>query len=261
MSSSQDGYDPNFFEHLFKSEDKHFWFQSRNHIIASLVRQMTTTWSSGYQVLEVGCGDGNVLRVLESICTDGLVIGMDLFSQGLRRARQRVACPLVQGDMHMPPFRSNFRIIGLYDVLEHLPDDKQVLCDLHEMLTPDGLLMLTVPAHMRLWSYFDEASHHCRRYSHSDLTEKLQNAGFHIEYISYYMLTLYPIVWLTRRISSSLKKRTQLSEYELALQELRISPLLNLLLNLILRWEQAAISARYTLSFGTSLVVIARKQY
>jgi 2-polyprenyl-3-methyl-5-hydroxy-6-metoxy-1,4-benzoquinol methylase len=260
LSSSQNGYDPNFFEHLFKSEDKHFWFQSRNRIIASLVRQMTAVWSPGYQVLEVGCGNGNVLRVLEHVCTNSLVIGMDLFAEGLRQARHRVACPLVQGDMHSPPFRSNFRIIGLYDVLEHLPDDHQVLSDLYQMLSPDGLLMLTVPAHMALWSYFDEASHHYRRYSRNDLTEKLQNAGYCIEYISYYMLTLYPIVWLNRRVSGSLKNHTQQSEYELALQELRVSPLLNSPLNFILRWEQAAISARYTLPFGTSLIVIARKQ-
>jgi 2-polyprenyl-3-methyl-5-hydroxy-6-metoxy-1,4-benzoquinol methylase len=260
LSNSQNGYDPNFFEHLFKSEDKHFWFQSRNRIIASLIRQMTSTWSPGYQVLEVGCGDGNVLRVLENVCTDGLVIGMDLFAEGLRQARQRVACSLVQGDMHTPPFRSNFRVIGLYDVLEHLPDDHQVLSDIHQMLTPDGLLMLTVPANMGLWSYFDEASHHCRRYSFADLTEKLQNAGYQIEYMSYYMLTLYPIVWLTRRISGSLKSRTHQSEYELALRELHISPILNLPLNFILRWEQAAISARRKLPFGTSLIVIARKK-
>jgi len=113
---------------------------------------------------------------------------------------------------------------------------------------------------MALWSYFDEASHHCRRYSYADLTEKLQNAGYQIEYMSYYMLTLYPIVWLTRRISGSLKNRTQQSEYELALRELRISPLLNAPLNFILRWEQAAISARSKLPFGTSLIVIARKK-
>jgi hypothetical protein len=128
------------------------------------------------------------------------------------------------------------------------------------MLTTDGLLMLTVPANMGLWSYFDEASHHCRRYSYADLTEKLQNAGYQIEYMSYYMLTLYPIVWLTRRISGSLRNRTQQSEYELALRELHISPILNLPLNFILRWEQAAISARRKLPFGTSLIVIARKK-
>ena len=92
-----------------------------------------------------------------------------------------------------------------------------------------------------------------------DLTEKLQNAGYQIEYMSYYMLTLYPIVWLTRRISGSLKNRTHQSEYELALRELQVSPILNWPLNFILRWEQAAISARSKLPFGTSLIVIARK--
>jgi hypothetical protein len=36
-------------------------------------------------------------------------------------------------------------------------------------LTPDGVLILTVPAHQFLLSYFDEASRHCRRYKLDDL--------------------------------------------------------------------------------------------
>ena len=119
-------YDPAYFAPLFAVEDKHFWFRVRNLMIQTLVRQVIADFPSGYRVLEVGCGSGNVLRVLEETCTRGKVVGMDLFADGLKYARKRTTCSLVQGDMQNPPFGTQFDLIGLFDVLEHLPDDKQI---------------------------------------------------------------------------------------------------------------------------------------
>lgn len=96
-------YDPAYFASLFAIEDQHFWFRARNRIISILVSQITAGLGSGYRILEVGCGTGNVLRLLEQICPRGVVMGVDLFAEGLHYARRRVSCPLVQGDIHMLP--------------------------------------------------------------------------------------------------------------------------------------------------------------
>jgi len=53
---------------LFASEDKHFWFRARNRIIAAIVNQIVRFFPMDCRVLEVGCGTGNVLRVLVQIC-------------------------------------------------------------------------------------------------------------------------------------------------------------------------------------------------
>ena len=209
---STDTFNPDFFESLFASEDRHFWFQARNRVIAALVRQLTSAWPPGYRVLEVGCGTGNTLRVLESVCTNGLVVGLDLFAEGLRFARSRVQCPLIRGDIRRLPFLPSFALIGLFDVLEHLPDDIAVLRHLREVLLPGGQLCLTVPAHMSLWSYFDEASHHCRRYEPAELEGKLGQAGFEVEYVSQYMRLLYPLMWFGRRWAKWRSGTAKLSE-------------------------------------------------
>lgn len=259
-----DSYDPVYFAHLFEVEDRHFWFQARNHIISVVVSQVVSRLRGGYRFLEVGCGTGNVLQALEKVCKGGTVIGMDLFGEGLRFARQRVSSPLVQGDIHHNPFGTRFEAIGLFDVLEHLPNDIDVLRELRSMLAPGGALLLTVPAHMSLWSYFDEASHHCRRYEQKELVRKLRSAGYKVEFVSQYMATLFPMIWLGRRLAALVGRRADngrenASQVEkLATNELRIRPVVNEALGWVLKQEARLITRRRRLPVGTSLLAIAR---
>lgn len=254
----QSTYDPAYFERLFAVEDGHFWFRARNEIIASLVAQLTASLASGYRVLEVGCGTGNVLRVLEKACPSGEITGVDLFAEGLNFARRRTSCRLVRGDVHALPFDQPFHLIGLFDVLEHLHDDMQALRDLHDALVPGGALLLTVPAHPSLWSYFDEASHHQRRYDATELRSKLLNSGYHVEYLTPYMACLFPLLWLGRRMAGLLH-RGDVNVDDLATRELRINPLANDLLYHILRREARLVKRRKQLPMGASIVAIARR--
>ncbi|MBZ0321231.1 MAG: class I SAM-dependent methyltransferase [Anaerolineae bacterium] len=263
LATPDTSYDPSFFSLLFEIEDRHFWFRTRNHIIRQLVQQITRDLPANYRVLEVGCGTGNVLRHLEQVCAENSIMGMDLFWDGLHYAQQRVTCPLIQGDMHNPPFGVRFDLIGMFDVLEHLSDDIQVLADLHRMLALGGRLILTVPAHASLWSYFDEASHHYRRYPKSDLQQKLNAVGYEIEFISYYMMSIFPLVWLGRRMASLLngKKEQRVADVnEMAARELKITPGVNGFLTAWLMQESRLISNRKQLPIGTSLLAIARKK-
>jgi SAM-dependent methyltransferase len=259
-TTKEDYYDPHFFEKLFAVEDRHFWFRSRNRVLAGVLRRLEAAMADGYRVLEVGCGTGNVLRVVEQICNRGLVIGMDCFAEGLRCAKQRVACPLVHADLHHAPFQEPFHLIGMFDVLEHLPDDRAVLAQLHHMMTQGGTLLLSVPAHMSLWSYFDEASRHYRRYEVSELTEKLNLAGYEVEYASEFMAGLFPLVWAGRRLAE-LRRRfgRKTNANAMLINELKIVPVINELLAAALAVELPLIARRKRLPFGTSLLAIARK--
>lgn len=256
-------YDPKLYQSLFEVEDRHLWFRARNRVIVAVVEHLVSGLAPGYRVLEVGCGTGNVLRVLRDICSDGIVIGMDLFSEGLTFARERTTAALVQGDMHHPPFATGkFDIIGLFDVLEHLPDDMAVLGDLHSLLTDHGALLLTVPAHPVLWSYFDEASCHCRRYLPGELRAKLTEAGYRLEYLTQYMAAIFPLVWIGRRLAALAGRSVGAQAAgvnALAERELRIDPFINSLLAGILGWEVHFLAHRRRLPFGTSLLAIALK--
>lgn len=253
--TTPDSYDPNYFAPLFAIEDRHFWFRGRNPLIARIMGRLAAEFGPGCRVLEAGCGTGSVLRLVEQQCGCTFVLGMDLFREGLQFARRRVTCGLVQGDIHHPPFAVGFEVIGLFDVLEHLEDDLRVLRDLRAMLAPRGALVLTVPAGKHLWSYFDEVSHHVRRYERAELQTRLEEAGLRLEYLSPYMLSIYPLVWLNRRLLN----RAPQDGGSKADDEIRIIPLVNEILATILGLEARLVERGVRLPFGTSLIAVARR--
>jgi len=255
-------YDQAWFAQISDVEDRHFWFRARNQAVAALTSQTATSMGNGYRVLEGGCGTGNVLRVLERTCSGGTVVGMHLFSEGLQYARRRTSCSLVHGDINALPFAGPFDLVCPFDVLEHLHDDVQVLGSLDKVLLGNGVLLLTVPAHPSLWSYFDEASDHCRRYELRELESKLVGAGYRVEYITYYMASIFPLVWLCRRLRS-VKRRNATTDVDgtkaLASGELRVIPVVNSLLAFLLFLEARLIARRWHLPIGTSLLAVARR--
>lgn len=257
-ADSSGGYDPTFFRQLAKIEDRHFWFRARNRLIFGIIRKLTSELSPGYRVLEVGCGTGNVLRVLRQACPDATVVGMELWFEGLQFANERSAGPLVQGDVRNCPFGKPFDLIGMFDVLEHIPQENETLLALRQALAPGGRLILTVPAHQYLWSYFDEAAHHCRRYSSQEIRARLVDAGFQVEFLSQFMTCIFPLVWFFRKV----RGRHDVQDFEnartLTLREFRVIPVINGLLSAMLRVETFWLNRGHRLPIGSSLIVVAK---
>ena len=242
--------------HLFRVEDRHFWFRARNGIIRAVVANLEPALAAPYRVLEVGCGTGNTLRVLAATCRRGTVVGLDLDYEGLPYARDRVGPVVVQGDIRRAPFKASarFDLVAMFDVLEHIDDDRAALVAVREWLAPGGVLLLTVPGGPELWSAFDVAAHHHRRYTAAELTGKLSDAGFDVDYLSRFMLPLYPLMWAKRRLV-----RRAYAAGDAVLDDLRIVPGLNALLGWLLSREVAHVARRRTLPFGASLIALGRR--
>jgi SAM-dependent methyltransferase len=256
------GYNPQHYAQLDVAEDRHFWFRARRRVVEVLLHQLTAGLKPGYRVLEAGCGNGSMLATLQRACPAGQVIGMDLHFEGLRRARCRSSCPLVQGSLNHSPFGGRFALIGMFDVLEHILDERSALLSIYDLLLPGGLLIVMVPAHMSLWSYFDVDADHCRRYSVSYLHGKLSGAGFEVEYLTQFFSILYPLMWLTRRIRAH--RQPPIDKGEVAVstvvsRELYVFSWLNGLLAWLLCGEARMLARRWNLPLGTSLLALARK--
>lgn len=72
------------------------------------------------------------------------------------------------------------------NVLEHIAEDGVELDAIHETLSEAGRVFLFVPALPWLYGAFDERVGHVRRYTKSELEQKLQRAGFRMVLSSYF---------------------------------------------------------------------------
>lgn len=254
-SLKANSFDASAFEFLFEMEQKHFWHIGRREIILDVLRRNIPNLAKS-RMLEIGCGNGSILAYLKQ---NGINIeGGDILIEGLRFCRQRVSSvALYQTDILALPFHSDFDVIGMFDILEHIGEDEKALVEAGQALKPGGKILITVPAHKFLWSYFDVRSYHKRRYNKGELVAKLERNGFIVKKMSYYMFFLFPLFAIIRLISRVSPKRGKRQGIKASL-EVRTIPIVNDVFLELLRLEKCLI--RYlNLPFGASLLVLAEK--
>jgi SAM-dependent methyltransferase len=74
----------------------------------------------------------------------------------------------------------SFDLVGLFEVLEHVQGDEDLLAELARIVRPGGHLMVAVPLQMCLFNTWDGYAGHMRRYEPDELRSKLSTAGFEI---------------------------------------------------------------------------------
>jgi len=74
-----------------------------------------------------------------------------------------------------------FDLVGLFEVLEHVPDDEGLLRELARITKPGGHLALTVPMQMKYFCSYDRYMGHVRRYDATELRSKIERAGYVLE--------------------------------------------------------------------------------
>jgi SAM-dependent methyltransferase/UDP-N-acetylglucosamine transferase subunit ALG13 len=104
--------------------------------------------------LDLGIGDATFLRAIhERTALD--VVGADPHGGYLHQARRgHPPLPVVQFAGQLPFSDAVFDSVSMLDVLEHTPDDAQALADVHRVLRPGGLLVMSVPA-AHVFSFLD----------------------------------------------------------------------------------------------------------
>lgn len=180
---------------LSNIERRHFWFVGRRALIDRLLKRYLG--DKEQLILDLGCGTGLMLEILMQ--RGHHVMGLDRRPEGLHAVNRLLPQSwLLQAEAtRLPLIENAFDAVMLLDVLEHV-DDRDLLAEVHRVLRPDGLALITVPAIPWLWSYRDKDAGHLRRYTRRQLTSLLTGANFQVLEICYYQFLLFPIVLLTR---------------------------------------------------------------
>ena len=235
---------------MYKLESFYWWFVARRRLLESLIREIASEFNRP-QILDVGCGTGINFSVLEKY---GNTFSSDASEEALAFSKGRGIDGLVRSHIEGLPFLgSTFDIVTALDVLEHIDDDLQGLDELFRVSNDGGMLVITVPAYGFLWSEHDEALHHRRRYAASELRNKLTNAGFRVERVTYYITFLFFPILFMRFIQSVSKKSIQAKTSHVILPGWLNSLLIGILSfeRVLLRWMN--------FPFGVSIVCLARK--
>lgn len=245
------GYDASHYTALARLEAANFWFRARNQIIIDALRRHRPGFGS---LLEIGCGTGFVLSGIRAAFPGAELTGTEVFAEGLAHAAKRLpGVRLAQMDARDIPATGSFDAIGAFDVIEHIEDDRKVLAEIHRALAPGGAVVLTVPQHAWLWSVQDDLARHVRRYSRSELVEKVRAAGFDVAQVSSFVTALLPLMMLSRLRKAGPDASTD------PYRELRIAPWMNRLLFLAMQLDRAALRLRLSLPLGGSLLLVALK--
>jgi 2-polyprenyl-3-methyl-5-hydroxy-6-metoxy-1,4-benzoquinol methylase len=123
----------------------------------------------GARVLEVGAGIGVNTPYLNHGAEEWVCLEPDRNMAALLVARQRAkelgATRVIAGTIADLPREPSFDSIVYIDVLEHIEDDAAEIAAGAARLRPGGTLIVLSPAHAWLYSPFDAAIGHYRRYS------------------------------------------------------------------------------------------------
>lgn len=190
------------YQHMEEFDGKHWWYRARRHILAALIRREVHLPPNAV-VLDVGCGSGHNLPMLGEF---GTVDAVELDDQARAIAARRLGRPVMNAplpELDGVPDR-HYDLIGAFDVIEHIQDDRGALESIAKKLKPGGTLLMTVPAHQWMWSSHDVLNHHKRRYSKGSLKRLIDGSPLKLRKVGYFNSLLFPVA-VAQRMASKLR--------------------------------------------------------
>lgn len=176
-------------------ENRLWWVLGRKSIIKEHLN-MIRKWGGGNSIIDIGCGSGGNLDVLANF---GNVIGVEPSAALCRKAHSRgIATAIYNCDVLDVKECRNTDLFTMFDVLEHIENDIEFLSKLRLNASCNHRLLISVPAYQFLYSNHDKILHHYRRYNRSSLQFTLEESGYTLKRISYFMSFLFPFVLASR---------------------------------------------------------------
>jgi 2-polyprenyl-3-methyl-5-hydroxy-6-metoxy-1,4-benzoquinol methylase len=176
----------------------HFWFEWRLEATLRQLHHLRVPLHAPLRGLDIGGGTG-VLRGQLEARTAWYVDITDLNSTALKSAapgRGRTLCYDVEAEE--APLAGVYDVVLLYDVLEHVEATRPFVQAVLRHVKPGGLLLVNVPAGPGLFSAYDTAAGHVRRYDRVSLAAEFVGTGLEIRDLRYWGLLLLPMALLRK---------------------------------------------------------------
>lgn len=239
------------YANLEQREQAHWYYAGKREIVRGWLRRAGPPQPQDL-LLDCGAGTGRFAKEMEADCR---VMVLDDHEEALRLLRTRFRPDQIlslAGD-RVPLPDASLDFVTALDVLEHTPDDRAVVAGFQRLLKPGGVALVTVPAGMALWSDWDVALHHYRRYSRPQLRALFPADQWEVLHVNYTNVFVYPAVWAVRKW----RKIFPAAAGEVRSEDQQPAPWLNALLR---GWFVRPAFWRVPFPFGVSLLLVARKR-
>ncbi len=143
------------------------------------------------RLLDAGCAEGLYMRETQSLVQRA--VGLDLshpkLVSGVALARQHPHLHFGVADLEQIPLASaSFDVALSVETVEHVPDHRAAVSELHRVLKPGGMLVISVPTEAdelggryKMQLDWREKSGHLHSFSRDEFGQILEDAGFSVE--------------------------------------------------------------------------------
>lgn len=235
---------------MAEREQTYWWHLGRLKIIQSYVQRAKKDKGT-FRILNIGCGTGGTIDMLESFGeTDNVDISDDAIKFMKKSGYTRIT---KVKDIKLPFKAKTYDMVGAFDVLEHIDKHVEALKEWKRVIKDDGAIIITVPAYQWLWGDHDVSLHHKRRYTTRLLAEAGERAGLKVEKKSYAIVFSLPLVVGFRFLNKALGRKTDSETSYVDVPDWVNSLFANFL------YGEAKLHTFMSFPAGTSVVAILRK--
>lgn len=198
----------NYYKEYYHLERSHWWFLARADILMTHISQIFQD-RKDLKILNIGAATG---RSSELLTQFGDVMSVEYDKNCYDFVKNTLDIPIVNGSILDLPFEDEqFDLVCAFDVIEHVIDDHLAVSEMRRVCKKNGVMCVTVPAFMFLWSEHDMVNHHYRRYTSAILRGvfgKTDTNIFH-SYFNFWLFFPIAVFRLIAKVLPAKKKSNQ----------------------------------------------------
>jgi len=191
-----------------KNTKRHPWEVCRAKYILKIISEC----GSISKIADIGAGDLFFSNFLVKNLTDVQIVAIDSSFETLDCENDRIT--KIRNVSELP--KDEYDLIILMDVLEHVEHDYDFLNQIMSRIlrTKKSYIIITVPAHQKLFSNLDRFLIHYRRYDYKTLEDVAKRAKLNIISIQYFFASLYLARMFLLRFDKPIEKQKVLGSWK-----------------------------------------------
>jgi SAM-dependent methyltransferase len=247
---------PAYYKEYYELERSNWWFRARLEILKSQIQNHFYN-KNDLKILNIGVATGATSVMLAQF---GTVKSIEFDEICYQFVKEKLAIDIEQGSILDLQYEENtFDLVCAFDVVEHVENDQLAIIEMIRVCKSNGIVFVTVPAFMDLWSKHDEINYHFKRYTNKTLLPLFDANKGKFTYHSYFntilFIPIYAVRWISNQFPNLFKRNGSDSDHSMF--ELGF---LNKVFYGLFYAENILLKPKVKFPFGVSLMAIFRKK-